>query len=98
MSEAVRHEAQRQMRDAGEIRLVLEVLNIHKNNSTVVVSATNAIGALAQDDTNCELLLNEGAVEKIMEIMNLYPNNVDVMDACTNALFSLNREVSFERK
>ena len=86
-------EAQRELRDAGVVDTVLNVLSIHQENAEVVKSAVNVISALAQDDTNRELLIEAGALEKINEISYKHTGSAEVLRACLNAMIALDREV-----
>lgn len=83
---------QRHLRETGVIGVIINVLDIHKDNAAVVINAVEAIGALAMDNINRGLLVDEGAQAKITNLMCQYSENDDVMYSCINALVALSQK------
>ena len=83
---------QRHLREAGVIGVVVQVLDIHKDNAEVLIRGVEAVGALAMDNINRGLLIDEGAQAKILDLMCQYSTNDDVMYSCINALVALSQK------
>lgn len=65
---------QKYMREAGICDSVITVLTMFQNNPTdiellAIKSAVKAVGALAEDVINCEILISKGACEKVIDIL-----------------------------
>lgn len=82
-------DAQTAFREAGVFAVVLNVLNIHSKDATVCMSALRAIEALANDDTNRELLISEGACETIIQLFHHHQKNLDLIKQCNKTIFEL---------
>jgi hypothetical protein len=83
---------QKHLREAGAIGLIVQVLDIHKDNAEVLIHGVEAVGALAMDKINRGLLVDEAAQSKIMDLMCQYSTNDDVMYSCINALVALSQK------
>jgi hypothetical protein len=71
--------AQAQFREAGGIKTVLDTLENFKNEQKVVKSAIGAIAALANDETNRDILIDEGVCEKIVDVVHRYLYDPDIL-------------------
>ena len=86
-------DAQKKLREAGVVDVILKVLDIHIEDADSSKSAIVAIGALAKDDINRELLIEAGVIEKVIATLNKYIENNEIVNACVDTLNALNVEL-----
>ena len=86
-------EAQKKLREAGIVDIILQMLDIHGDNVVACKSAIAAIAALAKDDINRELLIDSGIIERVVETMTKHIENSEIINACFNALKEMNVEL-----
>jgi hypothetical protein len=71
--------AQTQFREAGGIKTVIDTLENFKNEQKVVKSAIGAITALASDESNRDILIDEGVCEKLVDVVHQYLYDPDIL-------------------